>query len=93
MFGRDRAAWKSGLKIFNSVRVDELAPGIDLEYLATPLTDHFKLLVSPGADPKPVAVRFGSSGGMLNDDGTLVTKDRQGRRVRHGKPELESLGM
>lgn len=77
--GRDRAAWRTGVRHFGRVRYRALYPGVDLVYHGeregAPL--EFDLVVQPGGDPSVVRVR-------TSDPARLDSTTGQVHIARHG---------
>lgn len=95
MQGDEPANWRAGLPTFGALRYEAVYPGIDMLYgAAGRLKSEF--LVSPGADPSRIRMRFSggtlavskqgslivrTAGGELRDEHLEVFQTRAGRRV------------
>jgi uncharacterized protein (TIGR03437 family) len=56
--GSNPESWVTGVRQASKVRFDEVYPGIDLVYYVAGRTLEYDLIVSPGADPAQVRLRF-----------------------------------
>jgi IPT/TIG domain-containing protein/beta-propeller repeat-containing protein len=58
--GKDPSKWRSGVPNYARVRDVGVYPGVDLIYYGNQRQLEFDFVISPGADPKAIALRFGS---------------------------------
>jgi hypothetical protein len=58
--GNDRSKWRSGVPTYRQVRYSAIYPGIDLIYYGNQRQLEFDFVVSPGAEPAAIALKFGS---------------------------------
>ncbi|HEV2315551.1 MAG TPA: SBBP repeat-containing protein [Candidatus Acidoferrales bacterium] len=56
--GSDRSKWLSGIPNYSRVRYRGIYPGVDLIYYGNQGQLEFDFVVSPGGDPKSVALKF-----------------------------------
>ena len=70
--GNDPSQWTKGVSTFGRVKYQQTYPGIDLVYYGTQRQLEYDFIVSPGADPKQIALEFSGARPMLGPDGDLV---------------------
>jgi uncharacterized protein (TIGR03437 family) len=70
--GNDPSRWTKGVSTFGRVNYQQPYPGIDLVYYGTQRQLEYDFIVSPGADPKQIALDFSGARPMLGPDGDLV---------------------
>jgi Glucodextranase, domain B/Beta-propeller repeat/IPT/TIG domain len=58
--GKDPSKWRSGVPNYARVRDVGVYPGVDLIYYGNQRQLEFDFVISPGADPKAIALKFGS---------------------------------
>ncbi len=72
LVGNDRRKWLTGIPSYGRIRYSSIYPGVDLVYYGNQRQLEFDFVVSPGADPNAVALRFdGRDYLSLSSDGTL----------------------
>jgi hypothetical protein len=73
LIGNDPAKWHRSVPQFAQVRYDNVYPGIDLIYYGNQGRVEYDFKVSPGADPKQIALKFrGSEKVELTRAGDLI---------------------
>ena len=86
--GNDRSRWRTDVSRYERVRYEEVYPGIDLVYHGQRGRLEYDFVVTPGADPSPIRLRFGGSDAIsLEPDGSLQLTT-EGVSVRQKKPFL-----
>ncbi len=70
--GNDPAKWKGKVPAYSAIRYDELYPGIDLQVYSHEFSMKYDLMVSPGANPQMIQVRY---------DGVETIEERNGRLI------------
>lgn len=81
--GNDRTNWRSGVPHFATLRARLIYPGIDIVYYFSGRQLEFDFVVSPGADPSRIRLRFeGSPRPRLDAKGNLVFSNG----IRQDKP-------
>jgi uncharacterized repeat protein (TIGR01451 family) len=86
--GNDPARWHQGVAQFARVRYQGIYPGIDLVYYGKQGQLEYDFEVSPGANPKQVALQFaGADQLQLDHDGNLLLAVN-GRPVRFEAPQV-----
>jgi len=70
--GNDPSQWTKGVSTFGRVNYRQTYPGIDLVYYGTQRQLEYDFIVTPGADPKQIALEFSGATPMLGPDGDLV---------------------
>lgn len=58
--GNDRSKWRTGVPNYRRVRYSAIYPGIDLVYYGNRRQLEFDFVVSPGANPAAIALKFAS---------------------------------
>ena len=72
-FKGSKAQWKTNIPTYGRVRYERVLPGIDVAYYGDGRSLEYDFVVSPGADPGAIALKFkGQSGLSLDEDGALV---------------------
>lgn len=73
LHGRDTARWKTGVPTCASVRYTDIYPGVDVRYYGTQGRLEYDFVVRPGADTRPIALRFrGAKAMQLGRNGELA---------------------
>jgi hypothetical protein len=85
IYGADRTKWRTGIASYNSVRYDDVYPGIDVEYHARRGTLEYDFVVAPGADLGAIALQFEGTTPVLDANGDLVLKVGA-TEIRHRAP-------
>jgi len=82
--GKDAARWHSSAPTYAKVRYRGVYPGVDLVYYGNQRQLEYDFVVAPGADPKPIRLRFaGAKGLRLDPDGDLVVTVADGAMAFH----------
>jgi hypothetical protein len=91
--GNDPAKWHRNVPQFARVRYSSVYPGIDLVYYGNKGRLEYDFEVSPGADPKQVALRFqGPEKIELNASGDLVLATNGGDVRLHAPRVYQKIG-
>jgi len=77
----------TGLRHYDSVRVHDIHPGIDIVYRAVKHDLEYDFVVHPRADPASLRLRFEGSRPTLDEDGNVVLKTASGE-LRQRKPRV-----
>ncbi|HEX5219723.1 MAG TPA: SBBP repeat-containing protein [Verrucomicrobiae bacterium] len=86
--GSDATNWRTGVPLFERVRVKEMYPGIDLVHYGNEHFLEYDFEVAPGADPGAIAVRFsGADAIAISREGELVIKLGEDE-IRQPKPVI-----
>ena len=84
--GNDPSKWRTGVPNYARVQYKDVYPGVDLAYYGSQRQLEYDLIVSPGADPGVIKLRFeGAQKVHLNAKGDLVLRTAVGE-VRNLKP-------
>ena len=84
--GRDPAKWRTNVPHYAKVRYEGVYPGIDLLYYGNQRQLEYDFVVSPGADPGRIRLRFeGAESLRLEPGGDLVFRLKDGE-VRQSRP-------
>jgi hypothetical protein len=84
--GADPTRWRSGVPHFARVHFREVYPGIDLAYYGNGRQLEYDFILSPGADPEAIALRFeGADRLAIDGQGDLVL-GVAGSEVRQVRP-------
>ena len=70
--GNDPSKWTTNVGTFGRVNYQQIYRGIDLVYYGTQRQLEYDFIVTPGADPKQIALEFSGAKPMLGPDGSLV---------------------
>lgn len=88
LIGQDPAQWQSAVPNYRSVRYSGVYPGVDLVYYGNDGTLEYDWIVSPGADPRQIRMRFENSVRLrIDDQGDLVVRAAQ-NEYRHKRPKV-----
>jgi hypothetical protein len=93
--GNDPSRWLTDLRTYSRVERRGVYPGIDLVYYGNEQQLEYDLIVSPGADPNAIRMRFdGAQRVRLNAAGDLVVETAAGE-LRQLRPRIYqvSAGM
>jgi hypothetical protein len=70
--GTNARKWRTGIPNFVRIRYKEIYPGVDLIYYGNQGRLEFDFVVSPGADPKNIGLKFGDNEHVtIASDGSL----------------------
>ena len=67
--GNDPSRWHRGIPTYRKVHYSAIYPGIDLVYYGNQRQLEYDFVVSPGADPHRIRIRFDGSQRLSIDDG------------------------
>lgn len=82
LIGNDRHKWLTGIPNYGRIRYSSIYPGVDLVYYGNQRQLEFDFVVSPGADPNVIALKFdGREHLSPASDGTLRLGSRQDQDV------------
>jgi Beta-propeller repeat len=82
--GRDR--WRTNIPSFGRVRYHSVYPGIDVDYYGNEGRLEYDFVLSPGADPRSIRMKFSGAPSLsLDREGDLVL-EVGGRRLVQKKP-------
>lgn len=88
LIGTDPAQWHTDVPTFVDVRYSGVYAGVDLVYYGGQRQVEYDFVVSPGADPAHIRLRFKGMNGMkLDKGGNLILSLRQGEIDLH-RPEI-----
>jgi len=86
VLGRDSRRWRSGLRSYRAVRVENAYPGIDLVYYRGGRELEYDFVVQPGADPGRIALQVeGQQRATVTAEGSLTLPGAEGP-IRIGRP-------
>ncbi|MBT3434972.1 MAG: HYR domain-containing protein [Nitrospinaceae bacterium] len=81
--GRDSAKWRTRVPLYEKVRYQDVYPGIDLIYYGNQRKLEFDFIVSPGADPERIRLKFkGAKKISLNSARDLILSPPGGEVVQ-----------
>ena len=84
--GNDPKKWRVAIPTFTKVRCRDVYPGVDLLYYGNQQRLEYDFVVSPGADPGKITMRFdGADKVEIDGQGDLIM-EIQGTQVRWRKP-------
>lgn len=91
ILGNDPAKWHTGVPTYARVRYAGVYPGVDLVYYGNQRQLEYDFVVAPGADPKPIQLRFdGAKALRLDGAGNLVIAAANGE-VAFEKPAVYQM--
>jgi len=71
--GNDPSEWREAVPSYQAVRCVDIYPGIDLKYYGSDESVEYDFIVSPGADPSQIVLKYdGIESLSLNEAGQLV---------------------
>src|SRR5262249_50792331 len=78
--GSDPGKWRTNISTYQTVRSEEVYPGIDLVYYGRQGQFEYDFIIKPGADPSAIRIAFQGVGKFnLNGDGDLVLSTKRGQ--------------
>jgi hypothetical protein len=91
--GNDPAKWHTDIPTFGRVEYPDVYAGVSLAYYGGPGGLEYDLVLSPGADPHAIALKFeGADGVWLNAQGDLVVHTDAGDLVQHTPVLYQDVG-
>lgn len=89
--GNDAAAWRTGVEHYGRIRYSDIYPGIDVVYYADRANLEYDLVVTGGADPDQIRLRFSGMQKLeANAQGDLVIKMADGHLL-HRRPVIYQM--
>ncbi len=80
--GNDPAKWRTDVPNYSAIVYEDIYPGIDLKYYANGKQMEYDFIVSPGADPSQIMVRYeGAKSLSVDAAGRLVVETEWGKVV------------
>jgi len=92
--GKEPGQWRTGIPTFARVRYEDVYPGVNLEYYGSHQQLEYDFVVSPGADPRAIAleIKTGSSHPLrIDSSGALVIETGAGD-IRMPRPVVYQAG-
>ena len=83
--GNDPDKWKGNCRIYQAITYNNLYPGIDVRYYTNSGRLKYDIIVHPGADLTPLAIKYDGTDGLVVKDEELVIKTSVGN-VRELSP-------
>jgi hypothetical protein len=81
-FGNDPNEWHTDVSNYNAIVYEEIYTGIDLKYYGNDKQMEYDFIVSPGADPSQIQMRYeGAESISINDNGELVVETKWGEVI------------
>ncbi len=91
--GSDPEKWLTEITNYGRVRYEEAYPGIDLIYYGNPRRLEYDFVVSPGADPDIIKIKFeGQDAVEIDESGNLILKVESGRVVQNAPVIYQLVG-
>ena len=87
LIGRNSSGWQTDVPTFRKVRYEEIYPGINLSYYGTQKQLEYDFEVTPGADPGLIRLVCDGANALIDDQGDLVLKLKDGE-LREHKPVI-----
>jgi len=99
--GSSAAAWRTGIPRYARVRIEEVWPGIALEFYGNPRNLEFDFVVAPGADPGRIRLSYdrvdriatGSNGDLILEAGGYTVHQQRPRvfqEIHGSRKEVEA---
>ena len=85
--GSDPARWRRGVPHYGRVRYARVWPGIDLLFHGREQALEYDFVVSPGASPRAIRLRFDDAVLRVDASGNLILRTPQGELTQHS-PEI-----
>jgi hypothetical protein len=93
LIGADTKQHRVGVRRFARVRGEQVYPGIDVEYYGNPTELEFDFIVSPGSDPREIALRFdGADDIAIEASGDARIKTRWGDLRQSAPVAFQGVG-
>ena len=86
--GSDPSGWLTDIPTFAGVRYESIYPGIDLVFHGAGSRPEYDFVVSPGADPRAIALAFPGADALAIDDSGDLTFRLGGVTIRHLAPVI-----
>ena len=86
--GSDPSGWFTDIPTFAGVRYESIYPGIDLVFHGAGSRPEYDFVVSPGADPRAIALAFPGADALVIDDSGDLTFRLGGITIRHLAPVI-----
>jgi hypothetical protein len=91
--GSDPAQWRTNVPSYAKVSYSKIYPGIDLVFYGNQGQLEYDFVVAPGADPKPIRLRFsGAKGLRLTANGDLTVSATNGEIAFHKPVVHQNVG-
>ena len=72
--GNDKSKWASGVKAYNTLLVQDLYPGIDLELVSNGLELKYNFICRPGSNPSQIKMRYKGADKIVLNSNILTIK-------------------
>jgi len=93
LVGNDPSKWRSNVAHFARVRYASVYPGVDLVYYGNQSSLEYDFEIAPGADPKPVQLKFeGTEKVELDTGGNLILETAGGNVQLHAPKVYQRVG-
>ena len=94
MLGSDPSKWVSGARRYSEVRAEQVYSGISVRYYFVSGSPRYDALLSPGADPSQLAMRFeGARGVRVTEAGNLEVETSLGLVEEKGLTAYQEIGV
>src|ERR1051325_5567785 len=91
LVGPDETRWRTGVSGFARVEFREVYPGVNLVYYGTEGRLEYDFVLSPGADPAQIRLRFdGAREIRVDSEGDLILPTAQGE-FRHTQAQMYQI--
>jgi len=81
--GNDPAKWHTNVATYAKVKYEGIYPGVDLVYYGNQGQLEYDFVVSPGADPRSIAIQFAGAPVEIDREGSLVLHTDGGEVLFH----------
>jgi len=90
--GQDRSKWVTGIPNFGRVQAAGVYPGIDLAYYGNQSGLEYDFMVSPGANPEAIRMRFDGVTSLRTDRGNLILSTPAGEIIEERPVIYQTIG-
>lgn len=92
--GNDPDKWHTGVSNYQAIVYEDIYDGIDLKYYGNGKQMEYDFIVSPGADPSQIQIRYdGVESVSVNEDGELIVETIWGEVVEQKPMVYQESGL
>ena len=81
--GPDSKKWREGIKTYAQVSHKDVYPGVTMAFYGKQKQLEFDFVIAPGADPKPIQLKFSGARLATDNSGNLVLSSTGGDVILH----------
>jgi len=91
--GDDPSKWSLNVPCYEAIVIEDVYPGISLRYYSNRLSMEYDFLISPGADPSEIQLRYdGAQALSINAEGDLVVTTDWGDMIERHPVVSQKVG-